>query len=72
MQTIIQIKPVYRGVLLRINGRDGIFDCLGEVSKGEPLVGQIPLEDLDLVVDMTTRRLMHNSKSPDIPMAEIL
>ncbi|MEW6482886.1 MAG: hypothetical protein AB1397_07855 [bacterium] len=52
--------------------KGGIFDCLGEVSKGESLIGQIPLEDLDLVVDMTTKRLMHNPKSPDIPMAEIL
>ena len=44
----IQIKPVYRGVILELKGRDGIFDVLGEVEGSEPLVGQIVLEALDL------------------------
>ena len=32
----IQIKSVYRGVILELKGRDGIFDVLGEVKSSEP------------------------------------
>ena len=31
----IQIKSVYRGVILELKGRDGIFDVLGEVEGSE-------------------------------------
>ncbi|MCW3131432.1 MAG: aspartyl protease family protein [Candidatus Methanospirare jalkutatii] len=68
----IQIKPVYRGVILELNGRDGIFDVLGEVEGSEPLVGQIVLEALDLIVDPITKTVIPNPRSPDMPMTEIL
>jgi len=68
----IQIKPVYRGVILELKGRNGIFDVLGEIEGSEPLVGQIVLEALDLIVDPVTRTVIPNPKSPDMPMAEIL
>jgi predicted aspartyl protease len=32
-----QIKPIYRGVILELKGRNGIFDALGEVEGSEPL-----------------------------------
>ncbi len=67
-----QVKPVYRGVILGIKGRDGIFDVLAEVEGSEPLVGQIVLEALDLVVDLTTKTIAPNPRSPDMPMVEIL
>ena len=67
-----QVKPVYRGVILGIKGRDGIFDVLAEVEGSEPLVGQIVLEALDLVVDLTTKTIIPNPRSPDMPMVEIL
>ena len=68
----IQIKPVYRGVILELKGRDGIFDVLGEVEGSEPLVGQIVLEALDLIVDPITKTVIPNPRSPDMPMTEIL
>lgn len=68
----IQLKPVYRGVILELKGRDGIFDVLGEVEGSEPLVGQIVLEALDLVVDPITKTVIPNPRSPDMPMVEIL
>ena len=68
----IQIKSVYRGVILELKGRDGIFDVLGEVKGSEPLVGQIVLEALDLIVDPITKTVIPNPKSPDMPMTEIL
>ena len=32
----------------------------------EPLLGSIPLEDLDVVIDPKQQRLIVNPKSPDI------
>jgi len=68
----IQLKDVYRGVILELKGRDGIFDVLGEVKGSEPLVGQIVLEALDLIVDPITKTVIPNPRSPDMPMTEIL
>jgi predicted aspartyl protease len=68
----IQIKSVYRGVILELKGRDGIFDVLGEVEGSEPLVGQIVLEALDLIVDPIAKTVIPNPRSPDMPMTEIL
>ena len=68
----IQIKSVYRGVILELKERDGIFDVLGEVEGSEPLVGQIVLEALDLIVDPITKTVIPNPRSPDMPMTEIL
>ena len=68
----IQIKSVYRGVILELKGRDGIFDVLGEFEGSEPLVGQIVLEALDLIVDPITKTVIPNPRSPDMPMTEIL
>ena len=68
----IQIKSIYRGVILELKGRDGIFDVLGEVEGSEPLVGQIVLEALDLIVDPITKTVIPNPRSPDMPMTEIL
>jgi len=67
-----QIQSVYRGVILELKGRDGIFDVLGEVEGSEALVGQIVLEALDLIVDPITKTVIPNPRSPDMPMTEIL
>ena len=40
--------------------------------KGAPLVGQIVLEQLDLIVDPNTKKVILNPKSPDTPMVEVL
>jgi predicted aspartyl protease len=68
----IQIKSVYRGVILELKGRDGIFDVLCEIEGSEPLVRQIVLEALDLIIDPITKTVIPNPKSPDMPMTEIL
>ncbi|MBC7081079.1 MAG: retroviral-like aspartic protease family protein [Thermoplasmatales archaeon] len=68
----IQIKSVYRGVILELKGRNGIFDVFGEVEGSEPLVGQIVLEALDLIVDPVTKTVILNPRSPDMPVTEIL
>jgi predicted aspartyl protease len=53
---------VYGTVRLTIAGRDGPSDVM-EVSDETPvLIGQIPLEYLDFVVDLASRRLTGNPR----------
>lgn len=54
------VRKVYGPVRLTIEGRDGNFD-ITELSDGCPvLIGQVPLEMLDFVVDPKNRRLVGN------------
>jgi len=51
---------MYEAVRLTVQGRDCTMDVL-EVPDGVPvLIGQIPLEHLDLVVDLRNRQLIGN------------
>ncbi len=51
---------VYEAVRLTIQGRDCTMDVM-EVPDGVPvLIGQLPLEHLDFVVDPTSRKLVGN------------
>jgi len=67
-----QQKSIYAGLLVDIKGRIGNFDALAEEAGTEALIGQIVLEELDLVVEPGTRTLMPNPRSPEVPMVEIL
>ena len=54
--------PMYEAVRLTIRGRDCTMDVL-EVPEGTPaLIGQIPLEHLDLVVDPRNCTLTGNPR----------
>ena len=54
------ILPVYGTVQLTVQGREFRCDVYG-VPDGTPvLIGQIPLEGLDFVVDPTNQRLIGN------------
>ena len=65
-------KFIYAALFVEIKGRIGTFDVLAEAEGSEPLIGQIILEELDLVVEPGTRRLIPNPRSPEMPMVEIL
>ncbi|MGQ9625407.1 MAG: retroviral-like aspartic protease family protein [Anaerolineae bacterium] len=67
-----QQKSVYAGLLVEIKGRVGNFSALAEEEGTEPLIGQIVLEQLDLIIDPATRKVIPNPRSPDMPMVEIL
>jgi clan AA aspartic protease len=67
-----EIKSIYGVVTVEICGRAGEFNVLGEPEGVQPLVGQIILEQLDLVVDPSTRKVVPNPRSPEMPMVEIL
>jgi clan AA aspartic protease len=66
----VEKKEVYGGVKVEIKGRVGIFDVLAESEETEPLIGQIVLERLDLVIESSTRKLIPNPRSPEMPMVE--
>jgi clan AA aspartic protease len=65
-------KSIYGVVTIEIKGRTGNFDVLAEAEGSQPLIGQVPLEVLDLVVDPRKRALIPNPASPEMPMVEIL
>jgi len=45
-----EIKPIYGVVTVEMCGRAGEFDVLAEPEGAQPLVGQIILEQLDLML----------------------
>jgi len=67
-----EIKSIYGVVTLEMCGRAGEFNVLAEPEGAQPLVGQIILEQLDLIVDPSTRKVIPNPRSPEMPMVEIL
>ena len=67
-----EIKSIYGVVTVEMCGRAGEFNVLAEPEGTQPLVGQIILEQLDLIVDPSTKKVIPNPKSPEMPMVEIL
>ncbi len=68
----VQTMSVYAAARLEIMGRDMITDVI-EVPEGNPvLIGQIPLEMMDWVVDMRGRRLIGNPAHGGEHVLEVL
>ncbi len=53
-------------------GRDADIMCIVESSGTQILIGQIPLEYVDLSVNCSKGTLEVNPESPDIPLIEML
>ena len=64
--------PWVGGVRLTLLGRDMIASALVEPAGTTALIGQIPLEELDLLVDPKSRSLKVNPASPDAPLLDLL
>jgi clan AA aspartic protease len=64
--------PWVGGIRITILGRDAIISALVEAAGTTPLIGQIPLEELDLLVDPKSRELRVNPASPDAPLLDLL
>lgn len=64
--------PWVEGVHLEILGREMSCDALVVPIGATPLIGQIPLEALDLLVDPKNRELRVNPESPDSPLLDLL
>lgn len=64
------VTGIYEAVRLTIDGRDCTVD-VAEVKGNTPLIGQIPLEALDFVVDPVGRRLLGNPEHGGEHMIDI-
>ena len=64
-------KSIVRGALIEIMGRTAIFDAVVE-EDGQPLIGMVVLEELDLWPDPQRGILTTNPASPDIPLYNLL
>ena len=64
--------PLIDGVLIEVLGRKMALEALVMPQGSIVLLGQIPLEGLDLVVRPRTRDVMPNPAHPDGPVMEIL
>ncbi len=72
-RTIAGTTPVqmYRAVRLTIQGRDCISD-VGEIPDEFPIViGQVPLELMDWIVDLRNQRLVGNPEHGGVHMIEV-
>lgn len=63
-------RSVYEPVRLEVQGRYGNFDVVDIRENVPNLVGQIPLEYLDFVVDSKNRKLIPNPEHGDKQMSE--
>jgi clan AA aspartic protease len=60
------------GILLQIRGREAFVSALVGPAGSTALIGQIPLEEMDFVVDPKSRELRPNPASPDAPVLDLL
>src|SRR6266508_5300940 len=51
------VRSVVSSVRVEIAGREGEFDVLAENAGTMPLIGQVLLEELDLIVDLRSKEL---------------
>jgi clan AA aspartic protease len=64
--------PWVSGIRITILDRETVINALVEAAGTTPLIGQIPLEELDLLVDPKSRELRVNPASPDAPLLDLL
>jgi clan AA aspartic protease len=68
----IEEKEVAFGLRIELLGRNTECRAIIEKEGVKPLIGQIVLEDTDLLVDCKTGKLIPNPASPDMPLLEEL
>ena len=66
----VATRAVYEPVRLEVQGRYGSFDVVDIGEHVPNLLGQIPLEYLDFVVDSKNRKLIPNPEHGDKQMTE--
>jgi clan AA aspartic protease len=64
--------PVVLDLIVEILGRDTVCEAFVLPAGTTALLGQIPLEALDLVVDPSSREVRVNPASPDAPVLDLL
>lgn len=68
----VEEVPWVVGVKTEIRGREAVVSALVGPVGSTPLIGQIPLEEMDFVVDPKSRELRPNPASPDAPILDLL
>jgi len=63
--------PTAMGLEVSIGERSMVTDCVVGPPLCEPLIGQLVLEELDLVVDCNRRTLAPNPRSPNLPLLKL-
>ena len=53
-------------------GREAEVECVVEARGTRILLGQIPLEAMDFIVDPKSGELMPRLESPDMPLIDVL
>src|SRR5262249_17035792 len=64
--------PWVGGIRITILGREAIASALVGNPGTTALIGQLQLEELDLIVDPKSRELRVNPRSPDAPLIDLL
>ena len=64
--------PWVGGIRLEVLGREMSCGALVAPAGTTPLLGQLQLEELDLIVDPKSRELRVNPASPDAPLLDLL
>jgi len=65
------VKRVVGTVHLEVAGRHSRFNAIAENRGTTPLIGQIVLEELDLIVDPRSKELRPDPESPDMPTIDV-
>ena len=58
-------------VNLKIGKRSMDMNCIAGPPRSEPLIGQIVMEELDLIVDCSAKTLTVRPESPYLPMLKL-
>ncbi|MBU0899494.1 retroviral-like aspartic protease family protein [bacterium] len=64
-------RDIAGGLTLKIGKRAMDTDCIVGPPGSEPLVGQIVLEELDLIVDCNKKTLSPRPESPYLPLLKL-
>ncbi len=64
-------RPVAGPLTIQIGDRFMSTDCIVGPPLSEPLIGQIVLEELDLMADCVNRTLAPRPESPDYPLLKL-
>ena len=65
-------RTIYGPAKLKVMDREVICEAADSPPNVPPLLGQIPLESLDLHVDCKGQRLIPNPESPDMTLIDVL
>ena len=67
-----ETRKIAAVVGIEILGREALTDCIVETKGAKVLVGQIPIEEMDLIVDPKNGTIGPRPESPDTPLIEML